>query len=111
MYCTLQFLKIDDLYEFELYKFIHQFHHGKLSKVFCNSFTKIASVHAHNTRFKQSAIYVLAGVSKSSFAKTNFLIEGPIYGVNWIVTIKAYFGLLAKSNLKNIFWIAIDISS
>ena len=29
MYSTLQFRKIDDIYEFELYKFMHQLHHGK----------------------------------------------------------------------------------
>ena len=32
------------------------------------------------------------------FAKTNFPIEGPIYGVNWTVTIKAYIGLLVKKD-------------
>ena len=33
MYSTLQLLKIDDIYEFELYKFMHQLH-GKLPEVF-----------------------------------------------------------------------------
>ena len=28
MYSTLEFLKIDDVYEFELYKFMHQLHLG-----------------------------------------------------------------------------------
>ena len=46
-----------------------------------------------------------------AFAKTNFLIEGPIYGVNWTVTIKVYIGLLLKKDLKNITWIAIVIIS
>ena len=44
-----------------------------------------------------------------AFAKTNFPIEGPSYGVNWTVTIKAYIGLLVKKDSKNISWIAIDI--
>ena len=65
MYSTLQFLKIDDIYKFELYKFMHQLHHGKLPEVFYKSFTKIASVHAHDTRFKQSAFNVLSRVNKS----------------------------------------------
>ena len=65
MYSTLQFLKIDDIYESELYKFMHQFHHGKLPEVFYKSFTKIVSVHAHNTRFKQSVFYALSRVNKS----------------------------------------------
>ena len=33
MYSTLQFLKIDDINEFELYKFMHQLHHGKLPEI------------------------------------------------------------------------------
>ena len=49
MYNTLQFLKIGDIHEFELYKFKHQLHHGKLPEVFYQSFTRLASVHAHNT--------------------------------------------------------------
>ena len=44
-----------------------------------------------------------------AFAKTNFPKEGPNYGVNWTVTIKAYLGLLVKKDSKNISWIAIDI--
>ena len=35
-----------------------------------------------------------------AFAKTNFPIEGPNYGVNWAVIIKAYIGLLVKKILK-----------
>ena len=75
MYSTLQFLKIDDIYEFELYKFMHQLHHGKLPEVFYKSFTKIASVHAHNTRFKQSAFYALSRVNKS-FCKNQLSYRG-----------------------------------
>ena len=44
-----------------------------------------------------------------ALAKTNFPIEGPNYGVNWTVTIKASIGLLVKKDSKNISWIAIDI--
>ena len=99
MYSTLQFLKIDDIYEFELYKFMHQLHHGKLPEVFYKSFTKMASVHAHDTRFKQSAFYAYRVLTRD-FAKTNFPIEGPNYGVNWTVTIKAYIGLLVKKDSK-----------
>ena len=44
-----------------------------------------------------------------AFAKTNFPVEEPNYGVNWTVTIKACIGLLVKKDSKNISWIAIDI--
>ena len=47
-------------------------------------------------------------VLTKAFAKTNFSIEGPNYGVKWTVTIKAYIGLLVKKVSKNISWIAID---
>ena len=75
MYSTLQFLKIDDIYEFELYKFMHQLHLGKLSEVSYKSFTKIAPVHAHDTRFKQSAFYTLSRVNKS-FCKNQLSYRG-----------------------------------
>ena len=75
MYSTLQFLKIDDIYEFELYKFMYQLHHGKLPEVFYKSFTKIASVHAHDTRFKQFAFYALSRVSMS-FCKNQLSYRG-----------------------------------
>ena len=75
MYSTLQFLKMDDIYEFELYKFMHQLHHGKLPEVFYKSFTKTTSVHAHNTRFKQSAFYALSRVNKS-FCKNQLSYRG-----------------------------------
>ena len=75
MYSTLQFLKIDDIYEFELYKFMHQLHYGKLPEVFYKSFTKIASVRAHDTRFKQSSFYVLSRVNKS-FCKNQLSYRG-----------------------------------
>ena len=89
MYSTLQFLKMDDIFEFELYKFMHQLHHGKLPEVFYKSFAKITSVHAHNTRFKQTAFYPYRVLTRA-FAKTNCPTEGRNYGVNWTITIKAY---------------------
>ena len=50
-------------------------HHGKLPEVFYKSFTKIASVYAHDTRFQQSAFYVLSRVSKS-FCKNQLSYRG-----------------------------------
>ena len=71
LYSALQFLKTDEIYEFELYKFMYQLHHGKLPEVFYNSFTNINSIHVHDTRFKDSATYFLprvkGGKSSSQF--------------------------------------------
>ena len=91
MYSTLQFLKIDDIYEFELYKFMHQLHHGKSPEVFYKSSTKIASVHAHNTRFKQSAFYALSRVNKS-------------FGKNQLSCRRTKLWCKLDSNYKSIHW-------
>ena len=108
MYSTLQFLKTDDIYEFEQYKFMHQLHHGKLPEVFYKSFTKIASVHAHNTRFKQSAFYALSRVNKS-FCKNQLSYGGTKLRCKLDINYKSMHWTSYKKDSKNIAWIAIDI--
>ena len=38
-YCSLQILKLDDLYKFEVARLMHQFTHKKIPFVFCQYFT------------------------------------------------------------------------
>ena len=42
-------LKLDDLYKFELGKFMHQFYNGKLPNSFAGYFQDVASSHHHYT--------------------------------------------------------------
>ena len=49
-YYKLQILKLDDLYQFELAKFMHQYTHNKLPIRFCNYFTYSSNSYCYSTR-------------------------------------------------------------
>ena len=49
-YYKLQILKLDDLYQFELAKFMHQYTHNKLPIRFCNYFTYSSNSYSYSTR-------------------------------------------------------------
>ena len=50
IYLNHRILKLDDLYNFELGKFMHQFYNGKLPNSFAGYFQDVASSHHHYTR-------------------------------------------------------------
>jgi hypothetical protein len=50
IYLNHRILKLDDLYKFELGKFMHQFYNGKLPISFAGYFQDVASSHHHYTR-------------------------------------------------------------
>ena len=49
-YYKLQILKLDDLYQFELAKIMHQYTHNKLPIRFCNYFTYSCNSYSYSTR-------------------------------------------------------------
>ena len=49
-YYKLQILKLDDLYQFELAKIMHQYTHNKLSVRFCNYFTYSCNSYSYSTQ-------------------------------------------------------------
>jgi len=44
-------LKLDDVYRFELVKFIHQLNHGTLPKIYEKGFQIVTCAHSFQTRF------------------------------------------------------------
>ena len=50
-YYKLQKLKLDDLYQFELVKIMHQYTHNKLTIRFCNYFTYSCNSYSYSTRY------------------------------------------------------------
>jgi len=64
LYETLDFLNLDSIYELQLAIFMHKVNHLKLPEIFYESFTKIETVHSHNTKRKQSFEYFLPRVNK-----------------------------------------------
>ena len=47
MYKELQVLKVEDIYQLELAKFMYQLHHNQLPKNFYHSFRKMNTIHKH----------------------------------------------------------------
>ena len=66
----LKFLKLHDVYNFELGKFMFQLCKGNVPKIFHDSFMKIKQIHHHSTRSTEKAIYFLPRMNKSFFVHT-----------------------------------------
>ena len=66
----LKFLKLHDVYNFKLGKFMFQLCKGNVLKIFHHSFMKTNQIHHHNIRSTEKAIYFLPHMNKSFSKKT-----------------------------------------
>ena len=64
MYQELQVLKVEDIYQLELAKFMYQLHHNQLPKNFYQSFRKLNTIHQHETRLINSIAYYRPQINK-----------------------------------------------
>ena len=55
----------NDIYTFELAKFIHKLFHDKLPQIFQSRFVKTAQIHSHDTRSVEKCTCFLSRVRKS----------------------------------------------
>ena len=53
---TLNFLKLDNIYQIELAKFMCQVHHKKFKTALNGCFVDITKLHSHNTRTKHKQV-------------------------------------------------------
>ena len=98
MYKKLQVLKVEDIYQLELAKFMYQLHHNQLPKNFYHSFRKINAIHQHETRLINSTAYYRPRINKlfsqkllshrSSKLWDN--VESELKSMHWIPFKKAY---------------------
>jgi len=65
-------LKLNDIYRFELVKFMYKLHHGALPKIYDKFFQSISCVHSYQTRFANNQNYLIRRVYKNSEKKTMF---------------------------------------
>ena len=101
----LKFLKLHDVYNFELGKFMFQLCKGNVPKIFHDSFMKINQIHHHNTRSTEKAIYFLPRMNKSFSQKTLSFrgtklwkeIDNDIESTHWVLFKKAYKHFLLQS--------------
>ena len=64
IYKRLNILKLDDMYELEMAKFMYKLHYNKLSKNLYNFFQKLTFVQEYETRLVNSAVFYLPRVNK-----------------------------------------------
>ena len=50
LYKSMKILKVEDIYELEIAKFMHSYYHGKLPKNFDNYFKNASNHHKYNTK-------------------------------------------------------------
>ena len=65
LYKHLNLLKLNDIYKFELAKFMYLLHNKKLPVVLSSQFTKIEKIHSHNTRQVNKCVYFIPQSTKS----------------------------------------------
>ena len=65
LYKSINVLKLLDIYNLELGKFMYQLYYDKLPVVFTQCFNKIKSIHYHMTRQSTNSAYFLPRVNKS----------------------------------------------
>ena len=75
LYQHLNILVLDHEYKLELAKITYLLHHNDLPPVLHSSFTKLKSIHSHNTRQLDKNVYFLPRVNKS-FAQNLLALRG-----------------------------------
>ena len=72
LYKHLNLLKLNDIYKFELAKFMYLLHNKKLPAVLSSQFTKIEKIHYHNTRQINNCVrYILFHKQQNQLLKTS----------------------------------------
>ena len=99
LYQHLNFLVLDDIYKLELAKIMYLLHHNDLPPVLNNSFTKLKSIHSHDTRQLDKNVYFLPRVNKS-FAKNLLAFRGTKIWSTIDPTIKSMPWVSFKKKLK-----------
>ena len=102
VYKKLNFLKLTEIYELELAKFMHQLQNNKLPKLFQDLFCKIDTVHGHNTRHATKNIYFRPKV-KNVLLKTYWPLKGLNFGqaLTLFIKTKNLVPLPSKNTSKN----------
>ena len=68
MYKSMKILHIQDIYELEMAKFMHSFHHKRLSSVFNDYFKYLSLQHHHITRSISNKKFISSTNEDASWA-------------------------------------------
>ena len=70
LYYSSKLLNIEDLYKFEIAKFMYLYEHNKLPPLFSDYFLPLKKTHCHNTRSSSSNKYFLPFFFSTNKAQT-----------------------------------------
>jgi len=65
IYKRLNLLKLNEMHNFELAKFMYKFHNKQLPKLFDELFLKVNNTHNYSTRYAKNVMHVLPKISKT----------------------------------------------
>ena len=80
IFITVYLLLHPPVYKLELAKFMFALNNNRLPKVFYDSFTKLESVHDHNTRQLTKNVYFKLSVNKNISRETLLYKGGSVWG-------------------------------
>ena len=92
LYKSLKTLKVTDIYNLELGKFMHQLENNKLPHVFLNFFKKINEIHSYETRLIKTSTYFLPRVTKLFGQlqwRTQKFVKGEGFGVENVIALSS----------------------
>ena len=93
MYKELQVLKVEDIYQLELAKFMYQLHHNQLPKNFYHFFRKLNTIHQHETRLINLTAYYCPRINKLFSQKLSSHRGSKLWGN-------------LQSKLKSMYWVS-----
>ena len=102
LYKDMKILQVKDIFEIEVAKFMHSFHHGNLPCIFDSYYTSVATQHNHNTRSIADKNYYLQRMhSQSGQSALNYV--GVTIWNKIPLHVKLHSKYLFSKQLKNIF--------
>ena len=102
LYKELIFLKLNEIYQLELAKFMHQLNYSRLPDMYYDQFTKVEEIHSHDTRQAKKALYFLPRVAKS-VGKLQFAYRGSKLWSEIDDDRKSMHWVSFKTQYKNVF--------
>ena len=107
MYKELKFFKLNEIYQLELAKFMHQLNYNRLPDVYYDQFTKIEEMQSHDTRQVKKAHYFLPRVAKS-VGKLQIAYTGTKLWSEIDDDTKTCIGFLSKPIIKTFYCVNIE---
>ena len=110
LFLKYNILKVEDIYKFELSKFMYLFRTNALREIFDIYFLSIEHAHHYNTRSKSNQNYFLKSIRTSS-EKTRYNFMAFNYGIGFLEHLNLSLFIVSKKNTQRFYWITTIFES